>query len=61
MMSTRPATWTSRQWLVLVAVLLIIILALILLWPRPSSGAENVTVRVVNGPTVISTQVVPLH
>ncbi len=61
MMSARPATWTTRQWLLLVAVLLLIIVALILLWPRASAAPENLTVRVVNGPTVISTQVVRLQ
>ena len=54
-------SWTTRDWLMLVGVLLVIIgVLLFVLWPRPTSP-DQVTVRVVNGPTVISTQVVPLH
>lgn len=61
MISGRPATWTTRQWLALVGVLVAIIVILLLAWPRPTPGPDSVTIRVVNGPTVISTQVVPLH
>ncbi len=59
-MSAKPATWTTRQWLLLVGALLLIIVALILIWPHRSTS-DQVTVRIVNGPTLISTQVVPLH
>ena len=55
------ATWTTAQWLALVGALVLVIVLLVVAWPRPSAGPDHIVVRVVDGPTVISTQVVPLH
>ncbi|MDQ6671043.1 MAG: hypothetical protein M3069_09875 [Chloroflexota bacterium] len=54
-------TWTSRQWAALVGVLVLVILVLTLLWPRQAAAPRSVVIEVVDGPTVLSTQVVPLH
>ena len=57
----RPmATWTTAQWATLVGVLVLVIVLMVLAWPR-QTGPDHVVVRVVNGPTVLSTQVVPLR
>jgi hypothetical protein len=59
MISAQPSNWTTRQWIALVAVLLAIIVILVMVWPRP--GPDRVVIRVVDGPTPISTAVVPLR
>jgi hypothetical protein len=59
--SSRVPTWTTRQWLLLVTVLVAIIVLLLLAWPRPAAGPDQITVRVVDGATPISTVVVPLR
>jgi hypothetical protein len=61
MIPARMATWTTQQWAALVGVLVLIIVILLLAWPRQTPGPDHVTIRVVNGPTVLSTQVVPLR
>lgn len=55
------AHWTTQQWATLAAVLLAIIVVLLMLWPRGATAPDSFVVRVVNGPTVISTQVIPLN
>ena len=55
------ADWTTRQWAALVGVLVLVILILVMAWPRQAAAPDHVTVRVVDGPTVLSTQVVPLR
>jgi hypothetical protein len=59
MISAHPSTWSTRQWLALVTALLAIIVLLVLAWPKP--GPDHITIRVTNGPTVLSTTTVPLH
>ncbi len=54
------AAWTSRQWAALVGVLVLVILVLTMLWPR-QAAPRSIVVEVVDGPTVLATQVVPLH
>ena len=49
-----------RRWALVVAVLLLVILVLLVALRRPTT-AGSVIVDVRNGPTLISTQVVPLH
>lgn len=61
MISAHPSTWTTRQWLALVTALVLIIVLLVLAWPQPAGSPDHVTIRVVNGPTVLSTTTVPLH
>ncbi len=53
---------TERQrWGALVGVLVLVILLLLASHPFAPAAADSVVIRVTNGPTVISTQVVPLH
>ena len=44
---------------IIIVVLVILIVAMA--WPRSPAAPDHIVVRVVDGPTVISTQVVPLH
>jgi hypothetical protein len=53
--------WERRRWAALVGVLLVIIVLLLLTWPRPAARSDSVIIRVSDGPTVISTQIVPLR
>jgi hypothetical protein len=57
--------WERKQWAVLVGTLVLIILALLgarsLIQPTSTPAYDHVIVRVVDGPTVLSTQVVPLR
>jgi hypothetical protein len=55
------AGWSTQQWAAVVGVLVLIIVILLLAWPRQAPGPDHITIRVVDGPTVISTQVVPLR
>ena len=57
----RMTTWSTRQWAALVGLLVLVILIMALAWPRTPSAPDSIVVRVVDGPTVLSTQVVPLH
>jgi len=50
-----------RRWALLVGVLVLVILVLLVIVLRQAAQPDSVVVRVTNGPTVISTQVVPLH
>jgi hypothetical protein len=59
MISLHPSSWSTPQWIALVAALLAIIVILMMAWPRP--GPDRVIVRVVDGATPISTVVVPLR
>ena len=54
-------TWHTRQWAALVGVLVLIILAGALWWPRSAPTPDHIVVRVVDGPTVLSTVVVPVR
>jgi hypothetical protein len=65
MISTQPATWTTRQWVALVGVLVLIIVILLLAWPRQAAGPDHVTIRVVkwancavdyDGPAALSSE-----
>ena len=51
------------RWATVVALLVLMILALLTTQPRPvtQGSPRSVVVEVVNGPTVLSTQVVPLR
>jgi hypothetical protein len=60
MISAHLSTWSTAHWVALVSVLVLIIVLLALAWPRPAAGPDSITIRVVDGPTVLSTQVVPL-
>lgn len=60
MIPARLADWTTRQWAALVGLLVLVILVLAMAWPRTPSAPDHFVVRVVDGPTVLSTQVVPL-
>ena len=51
----------QRRWAVLVGVLVVVILVLLVIVLRQSAQPDSVIIRTSNGPTVISTQVVPLH
>jgi hypothetical protein len=51
-------TWERKQWATLVAVLLAVIVVLLLFWPK---APDHIVIRVVDGPKVYSTQVVPLR
>ena len=53
------STWSTAQWAALVGLLVLVILMLVLAWPR-QPVRDHVVIEVVNGPTVLSTQVVPL-
>jgi hypothetical protein len=55
------AMWTTRQWAALVGVLVLVILVLVMTWPRQAAAPDHVVVRVLDGPTVLSTQIVPLR
>jgi hypothetical protein len=55
------AAWSTRRWAALVGVLVLVIVILAMAWPRTPAAPDSIVVRVVDGPTVISTQVVPLH
>jgi len=57
----RMTTWTSRQWAALVGLLALVIVIMAMAWPRTPAAPDSIVVRVVDGPTVLSTQVVPLH
>jgi hypothetical protein len=59
MIAAHVASWSTRQWVALVAALLAIIVVLLMVWPRP--GPDHVVVRVVDGATPISTVIVPLR
>ncbi|MBV9577534.1 MAG: hypothetical protein JO057_02970 [Chloroflexi bacterium] len=59
MISAHPRHWSTRQWLALVSLLVLVIVLMALAWPKP--GPDHVTIRVVNGPTVLSTTTVPLR
>jgi hypothetical protein len=61
LIAAQVSRWTTRQWLALVTVLLAIIVALLVAWPRPQPGPDRFVVRVVDGATPISTVVVPLR
>lgn len=50
-----------RRWGALVGILVLVILILTVTHPNAPASADSVIVRVTNGPTVISTQVVPLR
>jgi hypothetical protein len=39
----------------------LVILILAMAWPRQVPATDTIVVRVVDGPTVLSTQIVPLH
>jgi hypothetical protein len=52
---------TTAQWLALVAALVMVIVVMLLAWPRPQPGPDRFVVRIVDGATPISTVVVPLH
>jgi hypothetical protein len=45
----------------LAAVLAAIIVLLLLAWPRPAASPDRFVVKIVDGPTPISTVVVPLR
>jgi hypothetical protein len=55
------AAWTTQQWAALVGVLVLVILVLLMAWPRQAATPDHIVVRVVDGPTVLSTQIVPLR
>jgi hypothetical protein len=55
------AAWTTQQWAALVGVLVLVILVLVMAWPRQAPAPDHIVVRVVDGPTVLSTQIVPLR
>ena len=55
------AAWTTGQWAALVGVLVLVILVLAVAWPRTPAAPDHIVVRIVDGPTVLSTQVVPLR
>jgi hypothetical protein len=50
------AAWSTRQWAALVGVLVLVILIMAMAWPRTPSTPDHIVVRVVDGPTVLSTQ-----
>ncbi len=56
------ATWERKQWATLVAVLLVVIVVLLSLWPR-NTVPDHIEIRVVDSSRgkVYSTQVVPLR
>ncbi len=56
------ATWERKQWASLVAVLLVVIVVLLSLWPR-NTVPDHIEIRVVDSSLgkVYSTQVVPLR
>jgi hypothetical protein len=53
--------WERRQWAMLAAVLAVVIVVLLMMWPRQAAGPDSIVIRVVDGPTVLSTQIVPLR
>ena len=60
MMAGMGVLWAQERvrWALLVAGLVVAVV--LLLASRPRGGSESVVVRVMNGPTVVSTQVVRL-
>jgi hypothetical protein len=56
------STWDRRRWMALSALLVIVIAALLIAWPR-NTVPDHVTIRVVDSSQgkVYSTQVVPLR
>jgi hypothetical protein len=57
--------WERKQWAALAAMLVLVILALLdarsLIQPASAPAYDHIVVRVVDGPTVLSTQVIPLR
>lgn len=55
------ALWERKQWAALVGVLALIIVLMAMAWPHSDAPAyDHIVVRVVDGPTVLSTQIVPI-
>jgi len=64
-MNLNVATWTREQWMLIATILALVIVVLLVLWPR-ESRPSSIEIDVIDQApgktaTIYSTQIVPLH